>query len=131
MSMNDPISDMLTRIRNGQSSNKKTVSMPSSSAKKSIAEVLKNEGYIIDFEVITENSIDNLVIQLKYHQGLPVIEDIQRSSRPGLRVYKNKEDLPQVLGGLGIAIISTSAGVMSDKEAREKGIGGEVICTVS
>ena len=131
MSMNDPISDMLTRIRNGQSSNKKTVSMPSSSAKKSIAEVLKNEGYIIDFEVITENSIDNLVIQLKYHQGIPVIEDIQRSSRPGLRVYKNKEDLPQVLGGLGIAIISTSAGVMSDKEAREKGIGGEVICTVS
>ena len=103
--MNDPISDMLTRIRNGQSSNKKTVSMPSSSAKKSIAEVLKNEGYIIDFEVITENSIDNLVIQLKYHQGIPVIEDIQRSSRPGLRVYKNKEDLPQVLGGLGVAII--------------------------
>lgn len=131
MSMNDPISDMLTRIRNGQSSNKKTVSMPSSSAKKAIAEVLKNEGYIIEYEVITENSIDNLVIQLKYHQGLPVIEDIQRSSRPGLRVYKNKEDLPQVLGGLGIAIISTSAGVMSDKEAREKGIGGEVICTVS
>ena len=131
MSMNDPISDMLTRIRNGQSSNKKTVSMPSSSAKKAIAEVLKNEGYIIDFEVITENSIDNLVIQLKYHQGLPVIEDIQRSSRPGLRVNKNKEDLPQVLGGLGVAIISTSAGVMSDKEAREKGIGGEVICTVS
>ena len=131
MSMNDPISDMLTRIRNGQSSNKKTVSMPSSSAKKAIAEVLKNEGYIIDFELIAENSIDNLVIQLKYHQGLPVIEDIQRSSRPGLRVYKNKEDLPQVLGGLGVAIISTSAGVMSDKEAREKGIGGEVICTVS
>ncbi len=131
MSMNDPISDMLTRIRNGQSSNKKTVSMPSSSAKKAIAEVLKNEGYIIDFEVITENSIDNLVIQLKYHKGIPVIEDIQRSSRPGLRVYKNKEDLPQVLGGLGVAIISTSAGVMSDKEAREKGIGGEVICTVS
>tara|TARA_Y100000739_G_C20505721_1_gene417115 strand:+ start:43 stop:432 length:390 start_codon:yes stop_codon:yes gene_type:complete len=129
--MNDPISDMLTRIRNGQSSNKKTVSMPSSSAKKAIAEVLKNEGYIIDFEVITENSIDNLVIQLKYHKGIPVIEDIQRSSRPGLRVYKNKEDLPQVLGGLGVAIISTSAGVMSDKEAREKGIGGEVICTVS
>ena len=129
--MNDPISDMLTRIRNGQSSNKKTVSMPSSSAKKAIAEVLKNEGYIIEYEVITENSIDNLVIQLKYHQGLPVIEDIQRSSRQGLRVYKNKEDLPQVLGGLGIAIISTSAGVMSDKEAREKGIGGEVICTVS
>lgn len=131
MSMNDPISDMLTRIRNGQSSNKKTVSMPSSSAKKAIAEVLKNEGYIIDFELIAENSIDNLVIQLKYHQGLPVIEDIQRSSKPGLRVYKNKEDLPQVLGGLGVAIISTSAGVMSDKEAREKGIGGEVICTVS
>ena len=131
MSMNDPISDMLTRIRNGQSSNKKDVSMPSSSAKKAIAEVLKNEGYIIDFEVITENSIDNLVIQLKYHKGIPVIEDIQRSSRPGLRVYKNKEDLPQVLGGLGVAIISTSAGVMSDKEAREKGIGGEVICTVS
>ena len=131
MSMNDPISDMLTRIRNGQSSNKKTVSMPSSSVKKSIAEVLKNEGYIIDFEVITENSIDNLVIQLKYHKGIPVIEDIQRSSRPGLRVYKNKEDLPKVLGGLGVAIISTSAGVMSDKEAREKGIGGEVICTVS
>ena len=131
MSMNDPISDMLTRIRNGQSSNKKTVSMPSSSAKKAIAEVLKNEGYIIDFELIAENSIDNLVIQLKYHQGLPVIEDIQRSSKPGLRVYKNKEDLPQVLGGLGVAIISTSAGVMSDKEAREQGIGGEVICTVS
>ena len=131
MSMSDPISDMLTRIRNAQSSNKNSVSIPSSSLKIAIPEVLKKEGYIDDFKVNDDQVKKHLVIELKYHEGLPVIESIERDSRPGLRIYKDKESLPKVLGGLGIAIISTSTGVMSDREAREKGIGGEVICTVS
>ncbi len=131
MTMSDPISDMLTRIRNAQSSNKNSVSIPSSSLKISIAEVLKKEGYIDDFEVNDDQIKKYLVIGLTYHEGLPVIESIERGSKPGLRLYKDKESLPKVLGGLGVAIISTSAGVMSDREAREKGIGGEIICTIS
>ena len=119
------------RIRNAQSSNKNTVTIPSSSLKISIAEVLKKEGYIVDFEVSDDQVKKYIVIGLKYHEGVPVIESIERGSRPGLRLYKDKESLPEVLGGLGVAIISTSAGVMSDREAREKGIGGEIICTVS
>lgn len=131
MSMNDPISDMLTRIRNAQNANKKSVRMRSSSAKTAIAKVLKDEGYIVDFELQAKDSKENLNIDLKYFEGKPVIEDIQRVSRPGLRLYKNKENLPEVLGGLGVAIVSTSSGVMSDREARKQGIGGEIICIVS
>jgi len=129
--MNDPISDMLTRIRNAQNANKKSVRMKSSSAKTAIAKVLKDEGYIEDFKLQDKDSEENLNIELKYYEGKPVIEDIQRVSRPGLRLYKNKENLPDVLGGLGVAIMSTSSGVMSDREARKQGIGGEVICIVS
>ena len=129
--MNDPISDMLTRIRNAQNANKKNVRMNSSSAKSAIAKVLKDEGYIEDFELHTKDSEENLSIDLKYYEGKPVIENIQRVSSPGLRSYKNKDNLPEVLGGLGVAIVSTSSGVMSDREARKKGIGGEVICIVS
>lgn len=131
MSMTDPIADMLTRIRNGLSANKAEVSMPLSKVKVSIAQVLKDEGYIGDF---TSGDIDGkpaLTISLKYYQGRPVIEKIQRVSRPGLRVYKGKDDLPKVLGGLGIAIVSTSAGVMTDRAARKAGHGGEVLCAVS
>ena len=131
MSMNDPISDMLTRIRNAQSANKTHVNMPSSSAKVDIANVLKNEGYIVDFEVKKDGASQNLEIELKYYEGKPVIEKIERTSKPGLRIYRNKEELPKVLGGLGVSIISTSAGVMSDRQARKNGIGGEVICIVS
>mgnify|MGYP001563124006 FL=1 len=131
MTMTDPISDMLTRIRNGQKARKVSVSMPASSAKKAVARVLKDEGYIMDYSVSGEGAEKELSVELKYFEGTPVIESIKRTSRPGLRIYRGKEDLPQVLGGLGVAIVSTSAGVMSDREAREKGIGGEVICIVS
>ena len=131
MTMTDPISDMLTRIRNGQKARKVSVSMPASSAKKAVARVLKDEGYIMDYSVSGEGAEKELSVELKYFEGTPVIESIKRTSRPGLRSYRGKEDLPQVLGGLGVAIVSTSAGVMSDREAREKGIGGEVICIVS
>ena len=131
MSMTDPISDMLTRIRNGQKARKVGVSMPASNAKEAVAKVLKDEGYITDFSTDGEGSTKSLTVELKYFEGTPVIESIQRTSRPGLRIYRGKEGLPKVLGGLGIAIVSTSAGVMSDREAREKGIGGEVICVVS
>ena len=129
--MNDPISDMLTRIRNGQSANKTHVNMHSSSAKNEIAIVLKNVGYIVDLEVKKDGASQNLEIELKYYEGKPVIEKIERTSKPGLRIYRNKEELPKVLGGLGVSIISTSAGVMSDRQARKNGIGGEVICIVS
>jgi small subunit ribosomal protein S8 len=129
--MTDPISDMLTRIRNGQKARKVSVSMPLSNTKVAIAKVLKNEGYIADYSVEGESSNSKLIVELKYFEGLPVIERVQRVSKPGLRVYRGKEDLPKVLGGLGIAIISTSAGVMSDRQAREQGIGGEVLCIVS
>lgn len=131
MSMTDPIADMLTRIRNGQKARMVSVSMPASKAKEAVARVLKEEGYITDFSTGGEGAAKSLTIELKYFQGVPVIERIQRASRPGLRVYRGKEDLPKVLGGLGVAIVSTSAGVMSDRQAREKGIGGEVLCIVS
>ena len=130
MTMNDPISDMLTRIRNGQKARKISVSMPASKAKEAVARVLKDEGYITDFAIDGDGAAKQLSVELKYFEGAPVIEKIQRASRPGLRVYRGKEGLPKVLGGLGVAIVSTSAGVMSDREAREKGIGGEVICVV-
>lgn len=131
MTMTDPISDMLTRIRNGQKARKVSVSMPASKAKVAVAEVLQDEGYVSGFSVQGEGAEMQLEVELKYFEGEPVIEAIQRASRPGLRIYRGKEDLPEVLGGLGVAIVSTSAGVMSDREAREKGIGGEVICVVS
>ncbi len=131
MTMNDPISDMLTRIRNGQKARKVSVSMPASKAKVAVAKVLKDEGYIVGFSTEGEGSTRTFTVELKYFDGVPVIEQIERSSRPGLRIYRDKESLPRVLGGLGIAIVSTSAGVMSDAKAREKGIGGEVLCIVS
>jgi len=131
MTMTDPISDMLTRIRNGQKARKVSVSMPASNAKEAVARVLKDEGYITDYSVSGEGASKELSVELKYFEGVPVIESIKRASRPGLRIYRGKEELPKVLGGLGVAIVSTSAGVMSDREAREKGIGGEVICIVS
>ena len=130
MSMTDPIADMLTRIRNGQKARKVSVSMPASSAKEAIAAVLKDEGYITDFASDGEGAAKQLSVELKYFEGVPVIEKIERASRPGLRVYRGKDELPKVLGGLGVAIVSTSAGVMSDRQAREKGIGGEVLCVV-
>ena len=131
MTMTDPISDMLTRIRNGQKARKVSVSMPASTAKEAVAKVLKDEGYITDYSVAGEGATKELNVELKYFEGTPVIERIQRTSRPGLRIYRGKQGLPRVLGGLGVTIVSTSAGVMSDREAREKGIGGEVICIVS
>ncbi len=131
MTMTDPISDMLTRIRNGQKARKVSVSMPASKAKEAVAKVLKDEGYITDFSTEGEGSTKAFTVELKYFDGVPVIERIERASRPGLRIYRGKESLPKVLGGLGIAILSTSAGVMSDAKAREKGIGGEVLCIVS
>jgi small subunit ribosomal protein S8 len=131
MSMTDPIADMLTRIRNGQSARKVSVAMPASKAKEAVAKVLQDEGYILGFATDGEAATKQLTIELKYFEGVPVIETIQRTSKPGLRIYRGKEELPKVLGGLGVAIVSTSAGVMSDRQAREKGIGGEVICVVS
>ena len=131
MTMTDPISDMLTRIRNGQKARKVSVSMPASKAKEAVANVLKDEGYITGYSTDGEGAEMSLSVELKYFEGVPVIESIQRASRPGLRIYRGKEGLPKVLGGLGVAIVSTSAGVMSDRQAREKGIGGEVICVVS
>ena len=131
MTMTDPIADMLTRIRNGQRANKVTVAMPSSGAKIALAKVLKEEGYITDFSAVEDGVKSELTVTLKYHEGSPVIETIQRVSRPGLRVYRGNEEIPKVLGGLGVAIVSTSAGVMSDRQAREQGIGGEVLCVVS
>ncbi len=129
--MSDPISDMLTRIRNGQSARKVNIEVPASKVKEAIANVLLDEGYILSYKIIEEGSQKNIFIELKYFEGVPVIEKIQRYSKPGLRIYRGKEDLPKVLGGLGVAIVSTSAGVMSDRQAREKGIGGEVLCIVS
>ena len=131
MSMTDPIADMLTRIRNGQKARMVSVQMPSSKIKEAIARVLTDEGYVTNYSVDGEGAERTLTVELKYFEGAPVIERIQRSSRPGLRVYRGKEELPKVLGGLGVAIVSTSAGVMSDRQAREKGIGGEVLCIVS
>lgn len=131
MSMTDPISDMLTRIRNGQHARKTSVAMPGSKAKVALARVLQDEGYIGKFTDEGEGASRTLTIELRYFEGTPVIERIQRVSKPGLRIFRGKEKLPKVLGGLGVAIVSTSAGVMSDREARAKGIGGEVLCVVS
>ncbi len=129
MSMQDPIADMLTRIRNAQQVGKTSVSMPSSKLKKSIAQVLKDEGYIVDFQAV-ESAKPELTIELKYFEGKPVIAELDRVSRPGLRAYSSKGELPSVRGGLGIAIVSTSKGVMTDRAARAAGVGGEVLCTV-
>jgi small subunit ribosomal protein S8 len=131
MSMNDPISDMLTRIRNAQQAEKESVSMPSSKLKVAIAKVLKDEGYIEDFAVRGEASKPVLEVELKYYAGSPVIEKIERVSRPGLRIYKPSRDIPNVMNGLGVAIVSTSKGVMTDRKARGMGIGGEVLCIVA
>lgn len=128
--LTDPVADMLTRIRNAQHIGRSVVVMPSSKQKVAIAQVLKDEGYILSYEV--EGDVKpQLSLTLKYYQGKPVIETIKRVSRPGLRIFKTKDQLPRVLGGLGIAIVSTSKGVMSDHKAREKGVGGEIICYVA
>jgi small subunit ribosomal protein S8 len=131
MSMSDPIADMLTRIRNAQSANKISVSMPNSKIKVGIASVLKDEGYITDFRVDENKGKPNLEITLKYFQGRGVIDEIRRASRPGLRIYRGKDDLPRVLDGLGIAIVSTSRGFMTDAAAKSAGYGGEIICYVA
>jgi small subunit ribosomal protein S8 len=131
MSMSDPIADMLTRIRNAQGVQKTAVSMPSSKLKVAIANVLKDEGYIEDFAVTTEAGKSELKIGLKYYTGRPVIERLERVSRPGLRIYKGKDDIPQVMNGLGVAIVSTPQGVMTDRKARATGVGGEVLCYVA
>lgn len=131
MSMTDPIADFLTRIRNGQSARKKSIRCPSSTAKEAIARVLEDEGYILGFDVATEDKKAVITVALKYFDGKPVIERIDRISTPSLRVYKAKDELPKVLGGLGVAIVSTSSGVVSDKQARAAGHGGEVICVVA
>lgn len=130
MSMTDPIADMLTRIRNGQAAGKKNVKIPSSKLKLAIAKVLKEEGYINDYNVEVNRNHSEMTVDLKYYNGSPVIEKIKRISRPGLRIYRSKDELPKVLGGLGIAIVSTSNGVMTDRAARAIGHGGEVLCTV-
>jgi len=130
--MTDPIADMLTRIRNGQNVSLKSVSMPSSTLKEAIARVLKDEGYVADFEVADQpGNKRELTVLLKYFDGKPVIEKIQKVSKPGLRIYRGKNDLPKVMNGLGVAIVSTSEGVMTDRAARAKGYGGEVICIVA
>jgi small subunit ribosomal protein S8 len=129
--MTDPIADMLTRVRNGQKARKVTVAMPTSNAKVAVAKVLKDEGYITDFSEEADGVKKTLTIELKYFEGKAVIEQVKRISKPGLRIYRSVDEIPKVLGGLGVAIVSTSAGVMSDKQAREKGIGGEVLCIVS
>ena len=130
MSMQDPLADMFTRIRNAQARAKSSVVMMSSKKKVAVAEVLKKEGYISDFEIESEGLKEQLIVHLKYYEGSAVIESIQRVSKPGLRIYRSKDELPIVIGGLGVAIISTSAGLMSDREARAKGMGGEVLCAV-
>jgi len=131
MSMSDPIADMLTRIRNAQLSEKASVRMPASKLKKAIAQVLKDEGYIEDYALRQDGSIPEMEIALKYYAGRPVIDRIERVSRPGLRIYKGMNDLPRVMNGLGVAIVSTSKGVMTDRKARALGVGGEVLCIVT
>ena len=132
MSMTDPVADMLTRIRNGQHIGLESVSMPASNLKASIARVLTEEGYLGGFEIEdTEGNKRSLTVKLRYFDGMPVIESIRKVSRPGLRIYKGKDELPSVMGGLGVAIVSTSQGVMSDRQARANGHGGEVLCTVA
>lgn len=131
MSMTDPIADMLTRIRNGQAAGKRDVRMPSSKAKAAIAAVLQDEGYVTGYSTSDVDGKPMLTVVLKYHQGRPVIETLERVSRPGLRVYRGKDEVPTVRGGLGVAIVSTSKGVMSDRAARSAGHGGEVLCIVA
>jgi small subunit ribosomal protein S8 len=131
MSMSDPIADMLTRIRNAQSVEKPVVSMPSSKLKVAIAQVLKDEGYIDSFAVKTEGVKSELEISLKYYAGRPVIERIERVSRPGLRIYRGRDAIPSVMNGLGVAIVTTPQGVMTDRKARASGVGGEVLCYVA
>lgn len=131
MSMTDPIADMLTRIRNGQSADKAHVSMPSSKLKIAIVEVLKSEGYIASYRVDENDGKPSLIVELKYYDGKPVIARIKRASRPGLRMYRQKDALPKVDAGLGITIVSTPGGVMTDRAARSAGVGGEVLCYVS
>ena len=130
MSMSDPIADLLTRVRNAQMARLPTVGMPSSKIKVAIAEVLQSEGYITGYQVDENGGKPNLNIELKYYQGKPVIEEIKRASRPGLRSYKGKDDLPKVRAGLGISILSTNKGLMTETQARAAGLGGEVLCTV-
>lgn len=130
MCMTDPIADMLTRIRNGQAARKQCVDMPSSKQKKAIAQLLLQEGYISDYSVL-ESVKPKLSITLKYYQGKPVIASIKRVSRPGMRVYRTKDKLPKVMGGLGTVVLSTSKGLMTDRQARTSGYGGEIICLVS
>lgn len=131
MSMSDPIADMLIRIHNAQATSKKSVSMPTSKIKVGIAGVLRDEGYIHDFSVQENDGKPQLEMVLKYHQGRPVIDRLKRVSRPGLRCYRGKNDMPRVMGGFGIAIVSTSRGIMTDKRARAEGFGGEVLCVVA
>ena len=131
MSMTDPVADMLTRIRNAQKAEKLSVSMPSSKLKVAIAKVLKDEGYIDDFAIRERGAKPELDLALKYYAGRPVIERIERVSKPGLRVYKGKDDLPRVMNGLGVAIVSTPKGVMTDRRARAGNMGGEVLCIVA
>ncbi|CAD6511212.1 30S ribosomal protein S8 [Candidatus Profftia tarda] len=130
MSMQDPISDMLTRIRNGQAAKRVMIIMPSSKIKIAIANVLKQEGFIKDFKIAGDKKTE-LLLELKYFHGKSVVEKIERISRPGLRIYKKKDNMPKVMAGLGIAIISTSKGVMTDYAARQSGIGGEILCYVA
>ncbi|MVF22730.1 MULTISPECIES: 30S ribosomal protein S8 [Methylocaldum] len=131
MSMTDPLADMIIRIRNGQAAGKNEVVMPSSNVKIAVCRVLKDEGYITDYQVSQDAGKASLCVQLKYYKGQPVIEQFERVSKPGRRIYRSKDKLPLILGGLGTAIVSTSKGVMTDKDAREGGHGGEVLCLVS
>lgn len=131
MSMNDPISDFLTRIRNGQAAGKRTVSAPASKLKLHLAEVLKSEGYIADVSTSGEGAKATVTVTLKYFGGKPVIERLDRASKPSLRIFRGKDELPSVMGGLGVAIVSTSRGLRTDRQAREEGIGGEVLCYVA
>ena len=131
MSMSDPVADMLTRIRNAQMVQKTSVAMPSSKLKVAIAQVLKDEGYVESFSVVGEPTKPQLEVVLKYYAGRPVIEHIERVSRPGLRIYKGRHEIPNVMNGLGVAIVTTPKGVMTDRKARQAGIGGEVLCYVA
>ena len=131
MSMTDPIADLLTRIRNGQASGKAEVHLASSKLKTAIVKVLKEEGYIADFHLDAESGKPTLTIDLKYYEGRPVIDRLERVSRPGLRIYRGKDELPKVLGGMGTVIVSTPKGVMTDRQARSLGQGGEVLCIVA
>jgi small subunit ribosomal protein S8 len=131
MSMTDPVADLLTRIRNGQSAGKANISLDSSKIKTAIARVLRDEGYVADFHVDNDTGKPRLIVDLKYYEGRPVIDRLERVSRPGLRVYRGKDELPKVLGGMGTVIVSTPQGVMTDKQARAAGQGGEVLCIVA